>query len=160
MSQGGWVASLVAAQSPEVTFVIVLSGSVGTPNESFMHEIREDVRARGFPRWFSTLVIPVSRLLLQRRWKRWRELASLDPLPLWERVRLPVLFVNGEEDSNVPVKLSVSRLEEMVRRSDASNFAVRVYPGSGHGLFEPGTSNLREDFLGLLSSWIADHTQP
>ncbi len=160
VSQGGWVASLVADRSPEVAFVVVLSGSAGTPNESFTHEVREDVRARGFPRWFSTLVVPVSRLLLQHRWKFWRDVASFDPIPLLERVRVPVLFVNGEEDSNVPVSESVSRLEEMVQRSGHSDLTIQVYPGSGHGLFEPGTRNLREDFLGFLSSWIADHTPP
>ncbi len=159
VSQGGWVASLAAAWSREVAFVVVLSGSAGTPNESFMHEVREDVRARGFPGWFSTLVIPVSRLLLQLRWKRWRDVASFDPLPTWRRVRAPVLFINGDEDSNVPVKQSVSRLEEMVQRSATSNFAIRVYQGSGHGLFEPGTTHLREDFLGFLSSWITEHSR-
>lgn len=158
VSQGGSVAPLVATQSPNVGFVAVLSGSAVTPRESFRHENRQDFIEMGFPGWFARLVFPISQLLLRRRWPRWPDVETFDPIPLWERVTIPVLFANGEEDANVPVRESVARLEVMIQRTQASNFTIRVYPGSGHGLFEPGTRALREDFLEDLASWILDES--
>ena len=38
MSQGGWIAPVVAAQSGDVSFVVSMSGAAVTPEEQLLHE--------------------------------------------------------------------------------------------------------------------------
>ena len=88
-----------------------------------------------------------------------------DPIPYWQHLDVPVLVVYGEEDEkdNVPVAESVERLRSALSASGHRDYTIRVFPGSGHALWDPASSphapRLREDFLDLLISWIGERTR-
>jgi hypothetical protein len=48
MSQGGWIAPLVAAADPSVAFVVVVSGSGSTPSEQMIYASRFALREAQF----------------------------------------------------------------------------------------------------------------
>jgi hypothetical protein len=93
-------------------------------------------------------------------WEFWRQVGDFDPLESWERLRVPGLVLYGEEDErdNVPVAASVRRLAGL---GEGRDLTVRVFPGSGHALFDPeqrGRRVLRPDATRLLIEWIRART--
>ncbi len=90
-------------------------------------------------------------------WVRWRKIYRFDPLPYWRELVLerdiPCLVIFGarDEEENVPVAASRRRAAELESDFD---FELRVYPESGHALFEPGTHRLRRDLLDETAAWI------
>ncbi len=157
VSQGGWIAPMVADRSEEIAFIVVVSGSAVTPARNLAHEVRQSFYQLGLPAGLSRLVYPLSSLLVQFRWRKWWDVHRFDPLPIWERLRVPALFLNGSDDENVPVSESLFRLEEASRRRAGEAISTQVFAGSGHGLFSPGTEEIRQDFLDLLVEWISEH---
>lgn len=155
VSQGGWIAPL-AAHEGDVAFVASLSGATVTPREQFRHEFTQDIRQKGLPAVLSRIAFPIARWLLWRQWPGWSEVEHFDPMPLWDRLPVPGLLVFGDEDEqdNVPVQESVRRLEAAIQRNERTDLTVKVFHGSGHGLREPGSKRIRQDFLRLLAEWI------
>ncbi|HUE97362.1 MAG TPA: alpha/beta fold hydrolase, partial [Longimicrobiaceae bacterium] len=66
------------------------------------------------------------------QWSWGRPIFDFDPLPLWSALEVPALAVFGEDDPNVPTRVSVERL-----RRDAPQVEVLSLPGRGHGLQTP-----------------------
>lgn len=95
-------------------------------------------------------------------WTFWGKIFDFDPLPFWHELAverdIPCLVLFGERDEyeNVPVQASQARAARLLEDVD---FSLRVYPESGHGLFEPGTHRLRADMLEDVSNWIAEATR-
>ena len=161
-SQGGaWIAPLAADISADVAFAINVSGSAVTPDVQVTHEVEQDLANSGWPKWLSGVTAPVTKFFIGQRWVKWPDVANFDPIPYWERLKVPVLVVYGEDDENdnVPVKESVARLKEAVQRSGHDDFTVVIYPGSGHGIRTPGTRQIRPDFLDLLVGWIKERSK-
>lgn len=84
--------------------------------------------------------------------------AEHDPMAYWRQIDTPVFFAYGEldEDDNVPVRRSVLRIQEEL---DTAHVTIRVYPGSGHALYDPamlerGEAEIRSDFGAELADWI------
>jgi dipeptidyl aminopeptidase/acylaminoacyl peptidase len=153
-SQGGWIAPL-AAHRGHVAFVVSLSGATVTPLEAFQYEHKQDLREKGLPKTLSRISFPLAEFFLRKRWHRWSDVKDFDPIPLWERLPVPALLVFGERDQNVPVQESLRRLEGVLNKKRQNDFSVKVLHDSGHGLLEPKSQNLRQDFLHLLVEWIA-----
>jgi len=158
ISQGGWIAPL-AAHMRDVAFVVSISGATATPHEQFQHEITQDIRQKGLPTAFSHIYFPIAQLFLKRMWPRWPDVKDFDPIPLWETLPVPGLIVFGDRDEydNIPVQESIRRLSAAIQRNPRTDLTVKVFQGSGHGLREPGTTRVRQDFLRLLSEWITAH---
>lgn len=155
-SQGGWIAPLAASRSSEIAFVISVGGAAVTPNEQLLHESEQTLVQDGFPEAMASAMAPsaagIARL---RRATWWRKNGDFDPIPFWERVRVPVLVVYGEDDEkdNVPVQESVARLNKMIQADRTRDFTVTVFPNTGHGMLSAETKWIRKDFLDLLVDW-------
>jgi pimeloyl-ACP methyl ester carboxylesterase len=87
----------------------------------------------------------------------YQRVGSFDPLPYWRRLEVPSLIVFGELDDSekAPVRASVARLREALAGKDPAQCTIKVFPDTGHGLFDK-TYRLRKDFLDCLTSWIRD----
>jgi len=155
VSQGGWIAP-IAAHMGDVAFVVSLSGATVTPYEQFRHEVTQDIRQKGLPTAFAHIYFPFAQLFLRRLWPRWRGIKDFDPMPLWETLPVSGLLVFGEQDEydNVPVQESVRRLEAAIQRNRHADLSIKVFKRSGHGLWEPESKRIRQDFLRLLTEWI------
>lgn len=155
MSQGGWIAPLVADQSADLSFLVSVVGSAVSTHEQFLYEEDHNLRQLG--------VLPgVSRALAQattlvsRRWLQrdfWSAVGDFDPLPCWKRVRSPALILYGGIDTNVPSARSAA----LLRGLHNPGIAVRVYEGSGHALEDPpgrGDRLIREEALVDIRDFI------
>lgn len=105
-------------------------------------EIADGPLARGAESWPESPDDPY--------WRFWGAVFDNDPMLHWHELvverNVPSLVALGAEDEhdNVPVRASVERAEAL---RDDEDFVLRVYPGSGHALFAPGTRELRADFI-------------
>lgn len=155
VSQGGFVLPLAANKAREVRFLVSVSGSAATLESTLRHEITEDIVGSGGPRWLVPLIEPVaSRRARLRHGEFWRINGSFDPLPHWRGVTIPVLFLNGEKDRNLPVHESVARLETLRKENPSARITIRLYGESGHGLEDPQTGWIRAECLASIVDWI------
>jgi dienelactone hydrolase len=49
ISQGGWISPLAASMSPDIAFVIAVSGPAVSPAEQELYRVEHELRADGFP---------------------------------------------------------------------------------------------------------------
>jgi hypothetical protein len=62
-----------------------------------------------------------------------------DPVPVLEKVKCPVLAINGEKDLQVPPKENLSAIEMALKKGGNNNFEVKMLSGLNH-LFQTSTT--------------------
>ncbi len=155
MSQGGWIAPLVAKQEDDLTFLVSMVGSVVTPREQLVYEENYNLRQLGFLPGISNMLACLGsanvRYLAQPQ--LYELIVDYDPLPYWQDVSIDSLVLFGADDTNVPSAESADRLMAL----DNPQIRVMVYEGSGHALESPrgqGNSVIRIDALDKISGFI------
>lgn len=84
---------------------------------------------------------------------------SYDPLPYLIEIDIPMLYVFGEQDENIPTALSVAFLESF-REESNKDITIHMLPGVGHSLFSWAgiLEALRPPgYLDFFGSWAAQH---
>ena len=155
MSQGGWIAPVVASQEEDMAFLVSMVGSVVTPREQLLYEENHNLRELGFLPGISNVLAHVGsanvRYLAQR--ELYKRIVDYDPLPYWRNVSIDSLALFGADDTNVPSAESAQRL----RGLNNPRIRVQVYGGSGHALESPagrGHSIIRNDALEDIAVFI------
>jgi pimeloyl-ACP methyl ester carboxylesterase len=83
----------------------------------------------------------------------WNKIGGFDPIPQWQKLRVPALALYGENDTNVDARESADKLRSLGK----PNIAVEVYGGSGHALEDPpgqGDRIFREDALARIAEFV------
>ena len=157
MSQGGWIAPLVASQDDDLAFLVSMVGSVVTPREQLLYEENYNLRQLGFLPGISNVLAYAGyvnvRYLAQPQ--LYDLIVDYDPLPYWQDISIDSLILFGAQDTNVPSTESAKRLKNLGNR----HIRVEVYQGSGHALESPlgqGDSIIRKDVLDEISGFIHD----
>ena len=86
---------------------------------------------------------------------------SYDPAPFLEELDVPMLWVFGEDDINVPTARSVAVLEQFRDVFDR-DISTRVYSDVGHGLSTwRGVANAGYvgDYLDFIASWAQEYAE-
>lgn len=149
-SQGGWIASVAAADSDNVSFVVSMSGSATTTDEQLVYEETNSIALYTYT-FIAKLIAPVSANSLKQK-PHLAALYPFDPIPYWKNVDVPVFFAYGENDPNVPVEASINRLKE----NDLSHFYIKTYPDGRHGIEDNQTHEVSSVYLHDLASFIKD----
>jgi hypothetical protein len=68
-----------------------------------------------------------------------------DPVPVLEKVKCPVLAINGENDLQVPPKENLSAIETALKKGGNNNFEIKMLPGLNH-LFQTSTTGKISDY--------------
>jgi pimeloyl-ACP methyl ester carboxylesterase len=135
MSQGGWIAPLVAAQDDDLAFLVSMVGSVVTPREQLLYEENYNLRELGFLPGISNMLAYVGsanvRYLAQP--DLYKLIVDYDPLPYWSNISTDSLALFGADDTNVPSDESARRLMSLSN----PRIRVNVYDDSGHALESP-----------------------
>lgn len=155
ISQGGWVAP-VAASDGSADFAAAVSTAQVPPRVQLAHETQQTLREDGVPDWMVPLVFPIAYRLPQ--WARdrwWRVNGDFDPVSSWRHGRVEGLIVIGREDErdNVPVAASEEAFTT-IRAGRGDAVRLVVYEGSGHALYAPATTHIRDDFLETLTAFV------
>jgi len=155
MSQGGWIAPIVASESSDVGFVVSMVGSAVTPAEQLVYEENHNLRQMGFLPGVSNVIALASTAYIRNvaQAEFWDRIANYDPVPYWQEVNVPALALYGADDTNVPSEESAKRLNALGK----PNLRVKIYEGSGHALQDPvgrGNSIIRAEVLDAIRSTI------
>jgi hypothetical protein len=190
-SEGGMIAPLVAVQSQDVAFIIMMAG-LGIPGDSILYlqgeliqraegtseeeilksvklqreifsivknskndeKLDKDLREKFNAEYAamteeekSKLGDPEVYLNMQIKtitspWFKY--FLRFDPAPVLEKVKCPVLGINGENDLQVPPKENLSAIESALKKGGNSNFEVKMLPGLNHLFQTSTTGNISE----------------
>ena len=159
MSQGGWIAPIVARDADNLDFVVSMVGSAVTPNEQLLYEEDHNLRQTGFLPGVSYVIALISTQHIRhvRMPEIYDAVGDFDPIPLWGRVNIPTLAILGRDDTNVPSAESAARLDAL--QNDA--IQVIVYDGSGHAIQDPpsqGDRLIRSEALDAISEFVLAST--
>lgn len=206
-SQGGWVVPFVAAQSTDISFLIVKSASGLNTWDNGLYEMENDLRLEGFSesdiararkvaalfnemlsnrgdgwanvrsaiertkneKWFRLARVPDSLPetpeAANLRWVERERKYLFDPLPSWEKIKVPVLILNGGLDRNVPSRDSLTRIEMALKKANNKNYAIHFYPNADHQLWvvqRMGQREGRSKQVGLyhpMIEWLLARTR-
>ena len=155
MSQGGWIAPIVASESDRLAFVVTMVGSAVTPKEQLQYEENYNIRQMGFLPGVSNVLAFVSTAIIRNAGQAefWNSVGDYDPIPYWQKLSVDALVMYGREDTNVPSVESAARL----RGIGSPVINVLIYDGSGHPLEDPagqGNSIIRGDALEEIRAFI------
>lgn len=209
LSQGGWLGPLAASRSPDVAWVIAVSGPGVSPGEQmivyYANELRtegmseQDIQqasglrrevynylytgkgygqaksdldhARAMP-WFERVKAQRDKLYepLQMPSElndkdnpnvmRFAREMAYDPVPALRALRVPALFLFGEQDQSIPVDKSVEVIQQTLTQSGYRDFTIRVYPNVDHGMRLTPSGALdaiAPEYLATMRSWLAAH---
>jgi dipeptidyl aminopeptidase/acylaminoacyl peptidase len=150
MSQGGWIAPIVATESEDVSFVISISGAGVTTDEQLIYEEINSIVQIGTYRFIAQIIAPITVNSIKQQ-EFWALNSGFDPIPYWENVSVPAFAAFGGGDINVPVEESVRRLEGLDQL-----ILIKVYPEGEHGIRDPNTHKVQAAVLNDMVDFIAN----
>jgi pimeloyl-ACP methyl ester carboxylesterase len=105
------------------------------------------------------------------RWNNawFRSFVAYDPRPTLQKVRCPVLALNGEKDLQVAPKENLSEIESALRAGGNRHVKTMAFPGLNH-LFQPCTTGSPSEYariettiapevLKAIGDWIDERTK-
>ncbi len=98
-----------------------------------------------------------------------RYFVTYDPAPALEKVKCPVLVMNGEKDLQVPPKLNLPAIEAALKEGGNKDYTIKLLPGLNH-LFQTCTTGSPSEYsaieetmaplaLKTMGDWIVAHTK-
>jgi hypothetical protein len=214
-SEGGLIAPVVATQSSDVSFVVLLAGTGMTGGEIVMMQNRLIMEADGAPadkinqevemmkeeftimkssndsaaiaknleeyfqsrpQWIEDIkknggdpqkVIETQAQSLLSPWFRY--FIAYDPVPTLEKVKCPVLAIDGSLDLQVPPKENLQRIGDALKQGGNKDYTTRLMPGLNHLFQDAKTGSPREYAqieetfspvaLKTMGDWVMDHTR-
>jgi uncharacterized protein len=139
-SQGGWIVPLVAVRTPAVKFMICWSGPLVTTLEQLRFQFLTDGRADFWDHHTEAEVRGHIRSDPDRF-----VFAATDPADSLRQLSIPGLWLYGGRDVNVPVKLSIERLDSLA--AGGRPFEHQLFPELGHSLRD-------DEALPALLAWL------
>lgn len=193
MSQGGWIAPLVASNSTDIAFVVAVSAVGVTPAEQMNFSAEYELREKGFPEeeieqmlelrglvdkyyhgkadrsrvqkkldllcketWFPLAYLDVS-LPKDPTVEKWYQEMDFDPLPIIQKIDIPVLLLYAERDPWVPIAESIARWREYGPKDlsihqikDANHFMISI----AHSGIRGDEGPLVEEYSEILTRWL------
>ncbi len=166
-SEGGILAPMVAAAQPSVAAVVSLAGPA-VPGEQIIKRQTVDLAlAAGMPEIQAQAAgsVGYQQLLALKATDPWMNFYwDYDPAPVWEKVKSPVLALNGALDMQVHADTSLAVIQAALTKGGNTRFEVRKLDGLNH-LFQSAATGagieygrIEETFapsaLALISDWL------
>jgi dipeptidyl aminopeptidase/acylaminoacyl peptidase len=148
MSQGGWIAPIVATESSDISFIVSMSGASVTTDEQLDFEMVYNIEPYTY-KFLARLIAPISVRQIKNK-DYYSPIAGFDPIPYWKQIRIPVFFAFGGNDTNLPVDDCIKRL----KAHNLEHFKIKTYPNGGHGILDPETYKVNQEFLNDLDDFI------
>ena len=115
-------------------------------------------------KWSAVLSLPPKE---DYWWSFFRQIADYDPAVYWEKVTVPALILQAEEDANVPVAVSVANIGRALTRAGNKDYTMLIFPRAQHNFSinpEPGQPfawpQVAPGFFDVLTAWINQRMRP
>lgn len=143
-SQAGWIIPLAAEREPRIRFGVVISGpAVSVGREIAYSELAgEDPGSRK----------GLGDEEIARTMARFDGPEGYDPIPVLERTRLPMIWIQGEKDRSLPMAETLAALERL-RTEKGRPVDVHVVPGVNHSLVNVSTGQ-RVYVWPIADAWL------
>lgn len=151
MSQGGWIAPIVASKSKDVSFVVNMSGPSTTTDEQILHEMIYGIADYTYVT-IARIIAPIVAGITKRSEYIAKYILGFDPVLYWKKVGAPVFVAYGENDPNVPVEESISIFQGLKDYYDL-DITIEIYP-EGHGIIDTNTHRVNNNYLRDLTYFI------
>lgn len=122
--------------------------------EQFQSLIKQSQKKR----WFPFALAPRS---LERLQEAWKGVFSYDPSPDLQKLRIPVLGLFGEADTEVPTKQIAQNTRRALRNGQSRDYTIKEFPGAGHGILvfpkegEPWEHfGFADGYMSTLTDWV------
>lgn len=174
-SEGGLVAALAAARSPDIAFLVLLASSGVRGDRLISSQIEALLKLSGSPQEqiATTLALQERVYRAIRSGEGWEELAKeipdaqlaparsawfryfidLDPAATLRQVRKPVLAIFGELDIQVPAGPNRDATVRALEEGGNRNVTVHTIPGANH-LFQKATTGSPSEYPFLVKELV------
>jgi pimeloyl-ACP methyl ester carboxylesterase len=126
-SQGGWIVPLAAVRTPDVKYMILWSGPLVTTLEQLRFQYLTNGKADFWDHHTESEVREHIRSDPDRS-----SFVATDPVESLRKLSIPGLWIYGDRDIQVPVRLSIERLEALA--ATGKPFEYNVIANSGHAI--------------------------
>jgi dienelactone hydrolase len=85
-----------------------------------------------------------------------------DPVPALQVLRVPALFLFGDQDQLIPVEKSVEVIRQVLTQSGHRDFTIRVFPNVDHSMrltTNGAEGTLDPEYLATMRTWLAAHVR-
>jgi hypothetical protein len=158
VSEGGWIAPLMAASTSSVKFVVTVGGVGMTPASQTAWTFGNVLRhfgvsgslLRSFPQTFFRLIVGAGLF----------PEASYDPVPVLRHVRQPVLMLWSANDFNHPPRQSALIMRQALLDGGNTHYTIRFLPDAGPDLRQSTDGGWSEQdvvaagYPQLVTTWI------
>ncbi len=167
-SEGGYVGPMVAAEDPALRALVLVAAPARTGRALVEYQNRSVIERNPVlaPAADSLLPLALARVDSVAASVPWfRSLLAHDPIPFAGRLRVPVLILQGETDSQVPAA-EAGALAAAIRGGGNRDVTVRLFPEVNHllvrdpdGAYEGYAAlpslEVVPEVLGALADWLA-----
>ncbi len=150
-SQAGWIIPIAANKCPKVDFMVIFSGAV-IPT---LEQLRFQFLTEGNQDFWLTHSEAEVRAHIRHAPDRYQFITT-DPQESLRTLSIPGLWLFGGNDIQVPVGLSMERLDGL--RAEGKPFEYHLYPDLGHNLTFSDTTQPVKTALHWIKS-LADKTK-
>ncbi len=157
LSEGGWVAPLAASKSDDVAFVITVGANGISPDRQQAWALENYLRHGAVSGSLVGMVASTSMRTLAGG-GAFPE-AGYDPVPVLERVKVPVLGLWGELDRLTPPGEAMRIFRETLEGKENRQYTLKVFPAAQHGLRQTTngfdkSEGFAPGYLELVGSWV------
>ncbi|MRX77606.1 prolyl oligopeptidase family serine peptidase [Pedobacter petrophilus] len=135
-SQAGWIIPLAAEKNNHVRFIVLFSG----PMVTTLEQLRFQFYTNGNANFWVTHNEADARAHIKNDADRY-QFSAINPLKSPEKIKIPGLWLYGGKDIQVPVGLSIERLNTL--KAQGKPFGYQLFPMLGHNM---GSSKSPEPF--------------
>lgn len=130
VSEGAWIAPVMAVTDPEVAFLVLVSAPVVPPREQAAFAVDSYLRNTGVPRGVFRAIPRAVGLSIPGAF----EYVDFDVTGFQQQVHQPVLVAYGTGDASMPVVQGAEQIVADLALAGNDQVTVRYYAGADHGL--------------------------
>lgn len=124
-SQAGWIIPLAAEKNKKVQFMAIFSGALITVKE----QLRFQFYTNGNTKFWDTHTEEDARKHTMTDPDRY-EFTDVDPMDALSKLSIPGLWIFGGKDIQVPVNLSIEKLNTL--KAKGKRYEYQLFPALGH----------------------------
>lgn len=143
-SEGGDIASSIAAREPKITHLILMSSGGGISQETEIRElIKKDKEYLGLKneKEFEEILTDIfsgiddSKVWAGLPYRRWKTFLRDSSLKYLQGLNIPILLIHGDKDKNVPVS-SARTIDSFFRKCNKRNLKYIEYKDVDHSFID------------------------